>query len=262
MFKRIKISLLNPSAIGQFIKDKVGYVFLYILFLSLFVSIPTIVKRSTTKTIDPVISQGVVNTLYTQKIEGKIVNAKASAQSIAPKSATSTVYVGFFTDDVIRAGIVFVFNEYTFDVYYAGIKVNSYSYEILGLEELTFNMTKTVDREKIIKALDFIYLDFKSITTTITSISAFIGSFISGMFIALLMTASYAFVTPKLNIRYRFILAAYSVSIYYLMNLFSVLYGLELLSFVGIVLAVVFMGRAFRKLILLTKIVQKEEKDE
>ena len=41
MIRRLNVGLFKPEEIGKYLKDKVGYVLLYILFLSAIVTIPT-----------------------------------------------------------------------------------------------------------------------------------------------------------------------------------------------------------------------------
>ncbi|NMA05039.1 MAG: DUF1189 family protein, partial [Acholeplasmataceae bacterium] len=52
MFKRFYVSITQPTHINSFLRDKLPYVFLYILFLSTFASLPNIIKAAVKNNFD------------------------------------------------------------------------------------------------------------------------------------------------------------------------------------------------------------------
>ena len=74
MIKRLNMGLVAPREIGEFIHDKLRYVFLYILFLSLIVSLPIFVKTSLQNEMDSTLKNNLANTLYTENLANSIVD--------------------------------------------------------------------------------------------------------------------------------------------------------------------------------------------
>ncbi len=262
MFNRIKTSLLNPSAIGQFIKDKVGYVFLYILFLSLCVSLPSIIKTSLADEMDVSVKESIIEYLYVNKIDGEIKNGALTALSLEPQKVITNIYVGVNSSEVNKQGIIFLFQDLVLEIHYSTFFIASYSYSELGLNDLSLKMVYQTDKVKLGAAFDKIYFDYQPAIVAFSIVYTFIFNVVSGLIVILLLTLFYQFVQPKLHFKHRFVLATYSSFIYYLMLLFSVLFQFSSLRIIGLLLAVIFMNKAFKRLVLVMVIAQKEKKDE
>lgn len=263
MFKRINTGLFNPSEIKNFINDKLRFVWLYILFLSVLISIPAFIQLSLSKSVDDDIKETLVSNIQSKNLEGKIEDYKYTGETIDPVGFNEQFFIGAMTDDVKRLGLVFIFNEEKLEIFIGGNALNKYTYEQLDFETFDFKLTQKVDRDKLKDAIDVVFADYKGLYNTTFSFAAVINSFLTGLFLILMLTVVTAFSFPKMVLRYRFIMSTYASTVYFLSLLFETLFNVKYLSFIGIVISIIFIRKAqagfFKHL---KENIRKEEEDE
>ncbi|MDD4824253.1 MAG: hypothetical protein PHU13_03150 [Acholeplasmataceae bacterium] len=261
MIKRLNMGLVAPREIGEFIHDKLRYVFLYILFLSLIVSLPIFVKTSLQNEMDSTLKNNLANTLYTENLANSIVNYQLIGEGNDGIFFQDGYFIGFKATETVL-GILFNFTQNSLDLYYGPVLVSSLTYQELGLDEINFNMRSSEDKTQLFDALDLTYQDYKGSHLLGSVISSIINEFTLGLFLILIITGLSAYNIPKLKIKYRFVLSCYAFTIYYFLTLIGILFGTEILRLVGIVFAQVYMSKGYAELIQMTNINTKGESRE
>lgn len=263
MFKRINTGLFNPTEIKNFIKDKIWYVLLYILFLSILASIPVFIELAVVKDVDPRLQNSVVTKIQSKKLEGNIEDYKYVGEEIPLVNFNEQFFIGALTNDYQRLGFVFLFNEDKLNVYAGGVLYKEYTYEELKLETFDFQLDKKADRNSLGEAINIIFKDNKALYNTSLSFIAVGNSFVSGLFLILMLTLLTAFSMPKIVYRYRFIMASYASTAYFLAHLLERLFAIDSLNIIGVVFAIIAVRKAhagFFKLVINVR--RKEDEDE
>lgn len=261
MFKRIYSNLFYPSEAGKYLKDKVGYVILYILFLSLLAHIPTIIQASYTDLNEENLIETFLLGIASEKITSEIIEYEYTGDSIEPFAVDKYVFLGFNSDNINSLGFTFIFKDETLDVYVGNNEIKNYSYLELNLDNVNFNLKDSADTEKIEKAFSIIYKDFKTYIVIGESIGAILIQAMFAILLILLFVGLYSFQEPKLLLKYRFILVGYSSTVYFFTLLLDNLFGLTIFSLIGIFI----MGFNFRKAFIKTMeaiLIQGKEEDE
>lgn len=261
MIKRLNAGLIAPKEIGQFIHDKLRYVFLYILFLSLIVSVPIFVKTSLQNEMDSTLKNNLANALYNENPANSIINYQLVGERNEGIFFQDGHFVGFKATETV-IGILFNFTQNSLDLYYGPVLVSSLTYQALGLDEINFNMRSSEDKTQLFEALDLSYQDYKDSYILGSVISTIISEFTLCLLLILIMTGLSAYNIPKLKFKYRFVLSCYAFTIYYFLTLIGILFGTEGLRLVGIVFAQVYMRKGYAQLIEMTNINAKGESRE
>lgn len=262
MIRRLNVGLFKPEEIGKYLKDKVGYVLLYILFLSAIVTIPTIIQHSVVNQLDLTTKNSFVSAIQHSDIDGKIIDYKYEGDSYAPISIGSQYYFGVKSNETYKMGFVFMLEDESIDLYIGGRKTDSLSLTSLELENLDFNLTQKQDRDILGNAFNEIYLEYKTFNVVISGFSELFAQLILALFLIFIVVALNSFAQPKMLFKYRFILTSYASSIYFLTVLFEKLFGLGFISFIGIILMSINLRKAYARLIRITLIEKRKESDE
>lgn len=260
MLKRINISVFQPSKIAFFLKDKLGYVFLYMALLAFLASLPTIVKQYAVSPLTFQSQQNILGVFIQKDINCSITNAQMAC----------TEPIGFEID-----GILIKFNEspddFRFQVIFDHEKVSlfsgqslikSVSYSELGIVNLDFKLSTEADILQFSSALEIFVDEFQVYYATAMSIAIFISNFLLYISIAGIMALSFGFRLEKLIYRYRFIMATYSTTSYFVLALVAELYGIGIILFLGMILPFITMTIAFNGLLQMSKIVIRKKDDE
>lgn len=262
MIRRLNVSLFKAEEIGKYLKDKVGYVILYILFLSLIVTIPKIIQLSVNNSLDSTTINRAVGAIQSSDIDGKIVDYKYVGKSFSPISLGGQYYFGVKSKDTNKAGFVFMLEEEQIDIYAAGQKTDSLSLKHLELENLDFKLSQKVDRDNLGNTFNSIYLEYKTINVVMNSITEFFAQFILAIFLIFLVVAINSFMQPKMIFKYRFILTSYASTVYFLTVLLDQLFGVTFISFIGIIMMSINLRKAYTRLLKITLIEKRKETDE
>jgi predicted membrane protein len=107
-------------------------------------------------------------------------------------------------------------------------------------------------------AFSSIYNDFKTILIVGESVGLVIGLAILAILIILLFVGFYSMQTPKLLVRYRFILISYASTIYFFTVLLENLFGFGFFSIIGIVMMMLNARKAYINTIAMTLMVRKD----
>lgn len=258
MLKRIYTNLFKPSEIGKYLKDKVGYVMLYILFLSLVVNIPLIVEISYTNTREENIRDTFTANIALAKLESQVVDYEYVGESVNPFFIGNSIYFGAKSNKIKYMGFTFMLEDSELVLYASTHKLKSYSYVDLNLDNIEFNLKDKADKEKMKDAFSSIYNDFKTMLIVGESFALVIGLAILAILIILLFVGFYSMQTPKLLVRYRFILISYASTIYFFNVLLENLFGFGFFSIIGIVMMMLNVRKAYINTIAMTLMVRKD----
>lgn len=258
MIKRLKAGLTEPKQLSQFVYDKLRYVFLYILFLSLVVSIPTFIKTNLQQGMDRQNKDNLINALYSKNPTNSIVDYKLIGDINDGIIFDDNQFIGFKASETV-IGILYNFTETTLDFYYGPVLVSSHSYTDLGLDSINFSMRSNEDKDKLSEALNIVHNDSKDYLIVVSTISAVMSELVLGLLLILIMTGMSSSNVPKLKMKYRFVLSSYAFTIYYILTFIGILYGLSFLRFIGIIVAQMFMSKGYGQLVQITNINIKGE---
>lgn len=259
MFKRIYSNLFNPSEAGKYLKDKVGYVILYILFLSLLSSIPPIIQISYTNSYEENLKETLLTGIASKKMTSEIVEYEYIGDSVEPFAVDKYMFFGVNHNNLNSFGITFMINDETLDIFVGKNNIKSYTYKELNLDNVNFNLKNNSDIEKIENALSIVYKEFKPYIVIGESIGIIFMQAFFAVLLILLFVGLYSFQEPKLLMKYRFILVSYSATVYFFTLLLDNLFGINILSLIGIFI----MGFNFRKAYIKTiEIILLERKEE
>ncbi|MDY0210248.1 MAG: DUF1189 family protein [Acholeplasma sp.] len=263
MLKRINISIFKPSKIAFFLKDKLSYLFLYIAFLSLLASLPMIIRLNVTNQIPREIEEEITS-LFIRNVEGcSIDNGKLDSTC----ETTPFTYQSFsvrFNEVSNESLYQIVFEEASINFYVDKTLLKAYDYQSLDMDQLDLSLSTEADQDKLIKGINMIYKDIKPVLVIYGSFMVFFANLILFVLLALIMAFFYGLRPQKLRFRFRFIMASYALTSYFILVLIGELYGLGLVSYLALILPYVYMGIAFSGLIKMSKIVivSNEKEDE
>ena len=263
MFKRIKASLANPSAISNYRGDNTGLVLLYIVILCLLASLPTLIKQVKTSNVSDETKYQVREFLVEARFDlpqGKIEN-----NTLTITKKTEGFYLGdtmaiiFPTDEVMPVDLVtqqiyYVckVNDHNVEMYFFGSKVKTYTYTELGLDNFDLEFvsiidykTRTTEFERLEKAYDTIYNDLKGIRTTFNIVGAFIR-ILAITLIFDLICALLARGIKGLTFKEVFNIVLYAFVLEIVGQLIDELYGLDLFTYIGSFVGIVYFIIALR----------------
>ena len=249
MFKRFYVSITQPTHINSFLRDKLPYVFLYILFLSTFASLPNIIKAAVKNNFDMPIIKNIENTLFLIETNKEIINYELNNENEEAFFSNGGLYVISFNKSVNRFNITFNFTKNTLELYFGPVLYQVYSYEELNLENLNFNMKSNQDKDTLALLLAKLYQDIKPLLLPSIILAAVLSEMSLYLILVLISVWSYSFFRPKLKVRYRFILASYGFSIYLISSLIAELYDFNLFRLIGIIIAFTFVRKAYAEII-------------
>ncbi len=245
MFKRFYVSITQPTNIGSFLKDKLPYVFLYILFLSIFASLPSIIRAGVKNNFLAPVIKNIENVLFLSETNKEIINYELNTLEEEIFSTNEGLYIISFNRPTSRFNINFNFTKNTLELYFGPVLYKVYSYEELNLENINFNMKSNHDKESLTLLLNYLYKDIKPMLLPSVIIAAILDEMSLYLILVLISVWSYSFINPKLKVRYRFILASYGFSIYLVSSLIAELYDFNLFRLIGAIMAFTFVRKAY-----------------
>lgn len=262
MLKRLNISIFKPSKIAFFLKDKLGYITLYIAFLSLLASMPMILRIGFSNSAPKDIKDELTSTLIQKNNNCVIVDAKLDPNCTGEAFNYLAFRIGF-NDNSENALYQVVFEEESLSFYLDQTNVRTYTYQTLKLDNLSLNLATSNDQKAFKNAIDIIYMDIKPLALVYGGLMMFMANMILYFILGHIMAFFYGLRPQKLRYRYRFIMATYALTSYFVLVLIGELYGLGLVSYLALILPYIYMGIAFRGLLKMSKIViVSDQKDD
>lgn len=260
MLKRINISVFQPSKIAFFLKDKMGYVFLYMALLAFLASLPVMVKQYVGTPIDVDTKQQITG-VFIQKAPDCAILAGQMACGTQTHFDINGVSVRFL-EAPTAFDIQIIFESTQIAFYSSDYPIKTVTYRELGIENLDLSLSTETDVTLFKTALDAFSGEFQPIKASYISAAIFITNFLLYISLAAIMAMSFGFRMEKLIYRYRFIMAAYATTGYFILALVAELYGIGIILFFGMILPFITMTIAFNGLLRMSKIVIRKKDDE
>lgn len=258
MFDRIRICICHPKLIGLYYKDSFLKIFSYIFCLfCLFIGTCAVISYNTdhftyedTKPIVRLLIQGASSDT------GDIAYDKeAGALSGTPASYEAESFIVDFLSDTSYSSVrklIFLFQKDTAAVLYNGFVLGRYTYAELGAENFSVaeiqkgQIQDTVRfqdmTDTLLNRVNIPYGTFYLMEGISVGIIYFVIMFIIAM-------ASSYFMNPTIAGKIRVKLALYSVSIFYVVMLFSLLFNASWLQYAALILPLIYSNITFSHII-------------
>ncbi len=249
MFKRFYVSLTQPTQMSSFLRDKLPYVFLYILFLSFFAALPSIIKVGVKNNFDNPTLKNIENVLFLSETNKKIINYELNNVEEEAYVTNQGLYVISFNKPSAKFNFTFNFTKEYLELYIGPMLYKAYSYKELNVENINFNMKTNHDKDSLVLLFGNVYKDIKPILLTSNIFAAIIYEMGLYLVLVLLSMWSYSYFLPKLKARYRFILASYGFSIYLVSSLIAELYNFNLFRLIGAIIGFMFIRGAYVEIV-------------
>lgn len=261
MINRFRVSISQPGRIGQFLKDKIWKIVLYVLLLSIICSLPSILNVCSYKGFNTTIINE-IDTIYdkakAQTTEEailipndvKIVSYKLEGKKKGGFSYNE--YLGIGINQSYNKGIVNIsFLESSIEITTTNVKIKSYSYNDVNLDNLDFYNLDVSEGEftKLISTLEYIVNDTQGLWGSAIIISNLFINVLDYLIMALLLAIAVMF-GSIIPFRFIFRITLYSATIgavcMLLGNLFNISSAGEI---IGFILAFIYTARAMRNII-------------
>jgi len=265
MFERIRRSISHPKYAFLYIKDKLSRVFLYIFILTTIMSAPTIIigilspiqivpsHNEISRNIDRFINQDI-------KIENNILITPTNYNSRTNINMFHIVFGEMFYNDT---GYFLVFEEEQIRTYLSagnGLRIigEEYTYESLNINNLEFNNT---NKRQITNIITTTFANDSKIITSIV-ISVFFTNLLD-LLLLILFLSIIANMLKRLPIKFsdHFKINTYVATIYAILSLILILFGLTYLSIIPFIVTYIYQVRAYSSIKIIKKI-EVKNKDE
>lgn len=255
MYQRFKRGLFIPSELSLHLKDswlKVwGYFFLLLILSALPFLMIAVASDGLTHQEKMLIKEN-----YTESLSGthQIVDGKLI---IEPEFLNHDKYIriNLYTIGIVNTptspeyqGIRLIFITDGVRLSTFNVVSQTYTYEALGLQNFDFSDYSTGNIDRLVKAVNIIFIEH-STTTKISNSFVLLGSHFIELIFFVLITA--AFTRHVLPFKFKFKIAVYVLTVYVVASLFALFFNNGLFVFIGIILMMVYMRRAFSKLTMI-----------
>jgi len=258
MIKKITTSLSKPPLVLFFIKDAWKHTFLYILCLPILLVIPSIILTYTQSPMTTELYNQVKTVVARDfrsddiKLENYILTYD---EAISSSVGVFDLSVGEYKESL---AINFVLEEQGISIYVFDQKINSYTYESLGVETLDFSSTESKDIQSLTLLIKEVYEQqtYMIISNHIVTYLLYLFDFVT---IVLIMSLLSKIMLPrgmKIPYKIHLKLSAYLSTIYVFSNLVFILLDVNTWSFVSITLVYIYHLWAFKSIKILPKGVQ------
>ncbi|PKK86989.1 MAG: hypothetical protein CVV63_02630, partial [Tenericutes bacterium HGW-Tenericutes-8] len=260
MLKRINVSIFQPSKIAFFLKDKLSYIFLYIALLSLLASLPMILSLSLTNQMPKMVKDELTSAFIRANFSCQITDGVLDTCAVDEFTYQTIL---FKTNSEPEKGVYqIIFESESMTFYYDTLALRTYAYEDLNITDLNLNLVSQADQAVFHDATDIFYNDLKPYFVISGSLFIVGANVILYLSLALIMAFFYGLRPEKLKFKFRFMMATYALTSYFILVLIGELYGLGLLSYVALIMPYVYMSIAFKGLLQMSKIVVVRENQE
>ena len=252
MYKRLRDGLFAPKNIIEYIKDKMYMPFLILIVYAILMTIPVIVSNLTFTGLD-YNNKISIATLFNGddinfKIENnELININGQAEASYEKALTRLIKVRISESEDKNVNNIYVieFGKEGFCVRFSYFKMFEGKYEdydVLNNIDLTKLSNKnSTEWDDVFSVVDSIMKDYYQ-TNVVANIIASIVRYVCYLLvIALLLSLSFVFrFRGYLNYSAMFKMSAYYTAPFALGVVLANLFGLDLFSFIGIVVSVVY----------------------
>ena len=263
MLKRLRASLANPSSIPQYKNDNIFLVLLYIVILSFIAALPVLITSVRTNGASASTKYQIRELLVENRdsfLEGNITdNTLTITNEVEGSVLGEKVAIVLPTDDVdissfitIKVYYVVKLNDHNIEVYFLGNKVKTYTYTVLGLDDLDFSFInendyklRTEGFERIEAAYDKVVNDIKPFWITFDVIKRFFEVFV----IAILFDLVCALLIRGLkgiSFNEGFVITMYAFAMQSIGQIFDSLYGLSICGYLGAFIGIIYFIIAIR----------------
>ncbi len=256
MYSRFKDSLVAPSNIVKYIKDKNSIVFSYFFLLIIFLTLPVVIFEISYFGL----TSGQITNLsnnYSEKLSGpyEIVDNKLVID-INNYDLVKYIEIDYYTIGIINTPsrllnyyyrITFTENGLNY-VSLIGDVRKTYSYNELGIDNFDFDDISKANIDKFIKAINVVVKD----NQTSYKMMMIAGSFFAGIFEVLILILLIALLNRhpmpyKLKLKLMF----YAITPYIILTFFGTVFNLGFISFIGIILSSIYLRKATEKIMVL-----------
>jgi len=255
MFKRLTTSLTKPPQAVFFMKDSWGKVILYLLFIPLFLMIPSWLKGianpgmtlSRYELMVQSITQGII--LEDTKITEGVLETSEEAKTVFEYFQ---INIGTYTPTQDK--IHFVFLPQDLAIYVSDIEIQRTSYQSIGLENYDFSDRSQENIRMLATGIKAFY-NQTSLFETAEAFVAYASGLFDLLFYALLMSFFVMMFTRHLPLPFgmRFKLSIYLSTIYVVVELVAVLFNSPGISYLVIPLLYVWHFWAYRSIKIVDK---------
>jgi hypothetical protein len=159
-------------------------------------------------------------------------------------------------------GFQLIFEPNRIVLYAATYELRAVTYEELNLSDIDLSLSTQTDVDQFKAALIPFVDVFQPIYAATVSIAVFVSNFLLYMAIAGIMAYSFGFRMEKLAYQFRFKLATYATTSYFLLALIAELYGFGFILAFGMILPFITMTIAFNGLLKMSIVIRKKDDEE
>ena len=255
MYQRFKRGLFLPSELSMYLKDSWLKVWAYFFLMLILSALPFIMVTLASDGLS-VQEKHFIKENYTERLAGshQIIDGQLM---IEPAYLTRDKYLKMdvYTFGIVNTptspeyqGIRLIFVEDGVRLYTFNVFAEMYTYEALNLENYDFSNSSTTNIDRFIKAVDLIVKAHNGPTKAFQTAVTLGSSMVELMFFVLI---SAAFSRHLLPFKFKLKMAIYVLTPYVVMSLFALFLNNSIFIFVGIIMMMVYMRKAFSKLTLI-----------
>ncbi|MFA5692119.1 MAG: DUF1189 family protein [Acholeplasmataceae bacterium] len=256
MYTRFKDSLITPSLIVKYLKDKTSVIISYFLILVIIITLPIVIYEVSYTGL----SSSQINKLtneFTNNISGpyEIIDNKLEIDPVY-YDLVKYLELDYYTIGIINTPSGFM--DYYFRVVFTENGVNysslvgntnkTYSFNELGLNNFDFNNYSNANIERFVKGLNIVIKDNQAQYKMMMVLGSFIANGFELLILALIIALFNRHIMPY---KLKFKLSIYAISIYTVLSFFGVIFNLNILNFVGIIMASIYLRKATQKIMVL-----------
>src|SRR5690554_369614 len=255
MYQKFKRGLLRPSELSLYLKDSWLKVWAYFFLLLILAALPLVILA--------LVSTGLSNqeklaikSQYTQTLQSphQIVDGELIidyGQLLEDRYLRLDIYtVGLINTPTSPEfqGMRMVFVKDGIRLTKFMTMTQMYTYDEVGLQNFKFSNESSDNVDRLIKAIDQIVMDHSTSAKTF-QVSVILMSLCIELLFFTLLTA--LFTRYLIKFKYKFKIAVHVLTVYVVASLFALFTNNGLFIFLGIILMMTYMRRAFSKLTII-----------
>lgn len=258
MFDRIRICICHPKLIGLYYKDSFLKIFSYILCLfCLFVGVCAVISYNTDhftyEDTKPVVKLLILGS--SEKKSDVVYDKEKSALTGTPVSYEADGFVvDFLTDSSYASSkkLVFCFKAETAEVLYNGFVLGRFTYEQLSAESFSVAEIQTGQIRDTVRFQDMTDILLNKANSPYGTFYLMEGISIGIIYFLIMFIIALAFsyfMNPTIAGKIRVKLTLYSISIFYVVMLFSLLFNASWLQYAALILPLIYSNITFSHIV-------------
>lgn len=255
MYQRFKRGLFIPSELSIYLKDSWLKVWVYFFLLLLLSSLPFLMVNFGSSGL-PHQHKIAIKEQYVEELSGthKIVDG---ILVIEPQNLSHDRYlrVDIYTIGIVNTptstayqGIRLIFVTDGVRLTTFNLPTQTYSYDELGINNFDFSDYSPQNIDRLIRAVNYITEDHNASIKVFQTVGTLGSTFIELIFFVLISAVFSRHLVP---FKYKFKMAVYVLTVYVVLSLFALFLNNGLFIFIGIILMMIYMRRAFMKLTMI-----------